>query len=159
MCKTICKVINEKINPNDVFEFASDFGHGAQNFFFGSVRSENRGREVVAVGYDAAIPLAEKVLYEIACEVRTQWGESLRVCVLHRVGKLTVGEMSVAIGVSSTHREESYRASRYIIEEIKKRVPIWKKEFYSDGETEWLKGHALCQHAHHSTDIEEEQTQ
>lgn len=152
-----CKILNERIDPNRVFEFASDFGHGAQNFFFGSVRSQNLGREVVAVGYDAAPPLAEKVLNEIATEALSRWGHKLRVCVLHRVGKLSVGEISVAIGVSSPHRDESYLVSRYIIEEIKKRAPIWKKEFYSDGESEWLKGHALCQH-HGSENEDEEKT-
>ncbi len=157
MDRILCEIVNEKIDPSEVFEFASDFGHGAQNFFFGSVRSENLGREVVAVGYDAATPLAEKVLNEIATEALSRWGDTIRVCVLHRVGKLSVGEVSVAIGVSSKHRDESYQASRYIIEEIKKRAPIWKKEFYSDGETEWLKGHALCQHHHEDDDRDEKE--
>lgn len=157
MDRILCEIVNEKIDPSEVFEFASDFGHGAQDFFFGSVRAKNLGREVVAVGYDAATPLAEKVLREIACEAISQWGETLRICVLHRVGKLTVGEISVAIGVSSPHRDESFQACRYVIEEIKKRAPIWKKEFYSDGETEWLKGHALCQHSHHHDEREKEQ--
>lgn len=152
--RVYCKVTADKIEPNLVFEFASDFGHGAQSFFFGSVRSRNLGREVIAVDYDAATPLAEKVLREISAEALSRWGDTLRICVFHRVGKLSVGEISVAIGVSSKHRDESYRASRYIIEEIKKRAPVWKKEFYPEGETEWLKGHALCQHDHEGEERE-----
>lgn len=143
-----CIVTDKRISPIDVFELASDLSHGAQNFFFGAVRAKNLGRTVVAVAYDAFVPLAEATLFEIAREARSKWGESLKICVTHRTGKLEVGELSVAIGVSSPHRNESYQASRYIIEQIKKRAPIWKKEFYDNGETEWLKGHALCQHSH-----------
>lgn len=146
MDKILCKILETPIESNEVFQFTHHPSHGAQNFFFGAVRGKNMGRDVVAVEYDAAIQLAETTLREIAQEAQTQWGESLKICVLHRIGKLAVGEVSVAIGVSSPHRDESYQASRYVIEEIKKRAPIWKREFYLDGETEWLKGHALCQH-------------
>lgn len=149
MRKPFCKIVNESIDPSDVFSLIKEESHGAQNFFFGAVRERNAGRDVVAVSYDAAIPLAEQVLDEITQEALTAWGSTLQICVLHRVGKLKVGELSVAIGVSSMHRDEAYKASRFIIEQIKIRAPIWKKEYYSDGETEWLKGHALCQHAHH----------
>jgi len=151
---TWCIVTEKRINPVDVFELASDFGHGAQNFFFGAVRSKNLGRTVVAVGYDAFTPLAEATLYEIANEAKAKWGSTLKICIIHRIGKLEVGELSVAVGVSSPHRDESYQVSRYIIEQIKLRAPIWKKEFYDDGETEWLKGHALCQHSHHHEENE-----
>lgn len=149
-----CQITERSINPMAVFDFISEVSHGAQTLFFGAVRGKNRGRDVVAVGYDAAIPLAQHTLHIIADEVRVMWGDSLRVCVYHRVGKLLVGDISVAIGVSSPHRDESYLASRYIIEQIKSRAPIWKKEFYSDGETEWLKGHALCQHSQALKEIE-----
>lgn len=149
MEKILCKITNEKINTAEFFYFLEEFSHGAENFFFGKVRKNNMGRNVMAVGYDAAVPLAEKILYEIAEEAVLKFGSSLRICIFHRVGKLSVGEISVAIGVSSPHRDESYQASRYVIEQIKVRAPIWKKEFYTDGESEWLKGHALCQHSHH----------
>jgi molybdopterin synthase catalytic subunit len=119
-------------------------GHGAWNFFFGAIRETNHGREVVAVSYDAFVPLAERTLHAICEEARSRWGESLRFHVVHRTGRLAVGELSVAIAVSAPHRDEAYLASRYVIEEIKTRAPIWKKEFYSDGETSWLRGHALC---------------
>jgi molybdopterin synthase catalytic subunit len=66
--------------------------------------------------------------------------DSDRLCVIHRVGDLAVGETSVAIAVSSPHRAEAYDASRYVIEEIKKRLPVWKKEHYADGKQEWVEG-------------------
>jgi molybdopterin synthase catalytic subunit len=141
-----CWISEEKINQPQILEMTPQRSHGAQNYFFGSVREVNLGKKVVAVSYDAYIPLGEKILREISMEAQDQWGFELRITVSHRVGALNVGECSVGIGVSSPHRDEAYQASRYIIEQIKKRAPIWKKEFYEDGETEWLKGHALCQH-------------
>ncbi len=147
-----CRVSAEKIDPTWALKFSEKLGHGAQNIFLGSVRAVNVGKEVVAVEYDAFEPLAEQVFLEIAAEAQEKWGSDLKINVIHRVGKLAVGEISVAIGVSSTHRDEAFRASRYVIEQIKVRAPIWKKEYYADGETEWLKGHALCQHAPHSED-------
>lgn len=140
-----CEIRDEAIDLKTLGELSDD-GHGAQVFFTGAVRSRNHGRDVVAVEYDAARALGERVLCEIAEEARSKWGASLKIAVVHRIGRLEVGEISVAIAVSSPHRDEAYRASRYVIEEIKKRAPIWKKEIYSDGETAWLKGHALCQH-------------
>lgn len=145
--KIQCRVGDAEIDLQEVFASACDYGHGAQNFFFGSVRAINAGKKVTAVSYDAFEPLAEKILQEISLEAQLKWGGTLKICVIHRTGKLLIGEISVAIGVSSMHRDESYQASRYIIEQIKKRAPIWKKEHYENGETEWLKGHALCQHA------------
>lgn len=147
MSRIVCRVADSEIQPAEVFETIREPGHGAQNFFFGAVRATNWGRNVVAVAYDAFEPLAEKVLREICQEAQAKWGQDLQLCVIHRTGKLSVGELSVGIGVSSTHRDESYQASRYVIEQLKIRAPIWKKEFYDTGESEWLKGHALCQHA------------
>ncbi len=146
MDSIFCEITDQILQPEATFQFAKHSGHGAQNFFFGAVREINVGREVVAVEYDAFIPLAEKTLKEISEEAQEKWGQDLKISVRHRIGKLSVGEISVAIGVSSTHRDEAYQASRYIIEEIKHRAPIWKKEYYINGETEWLKGHSLCQH-------------
>lgn len=141
-----CEVSDALILPLSVFDFAKDHGHGAQAFFFGAVRSENMGKKVLGVAYEAAPLLALKTIEEIARECLVKWGSSLRIMVVHRTGKLLVGDLSIAIGVTSCHRDEAFQASRYIIEEIKVRAPIWKKEYYADGETEWLKGHALCQH-------------
>lgn len=114
---------------------------GAEVLFFGVVRNSNDGRSVTAVSYDAFKPLAESVFSEICAEVLVKWGQSLRVALFHRIGRLVVGEISVAIAVGSPHRAEAYDASRYVIEQIKIRAPIWKKEHYADGDSEWLKGH------------------
>jgi molybdopterin synthase catalytic subunit len=145
MIRVSDEAINAMTALNALQSTGATSGHGAEILFLGVVRDINLGRKVTAVAYDAFPPLAEKTLAAIADEARAQWGD-LQIAIFHRTGKLTVGEVSLAIGVSSRHRDESYLASRWIIEEIKERAPVWKKEFYSDGESEWLKGHALCQH-------------
>lgn len=140
-----CEISPNPISEAEVAARVRCPEHGGMNFFFGAVRKVNGGKEVVSVSYDAFEPLAIRVFHEIAAEARRKWGDGIRLAIVHRTGELVPGDISVGIGVSSRHRDESYQASRYVIEEIKHRAPIWKKETYSDGETEWLKGHALCQ--------------
>lgn len=118
-------------------------GRGAQVLFWGLVRDQNEGRAVVAVSYDAFLPLAEEVLREIAAEAAERFGPSLGVAAFHRLGRLEVGEASVAIATGSPHRDAAYRASRFVIEQIKIRLPVWKREHYVDGDSAWLPGHSL----------------
>jgi molybdopterin synthase catalytic subunit len=89
--------------------------------------------------YEAYEEMAGPVLEAIALEARERIGSD-RVAVVHRVGELGIGEASVAIAVSSPHRAEAYEASRYVIEEIKKRLPVWKKEHYVGGDAGWVEG-------------------
>jgi molybdopterin synthase catalytic subunit len=142
------KVTNEPISIGQIAEWAPADSHGAGNLFVGMVRNINLGKKVVAVEYDSFAPLAETVFAEIAKEAKVQWGDDTKIWIRHAQGRLQVGEISVLIYVTTRHRDESYCASRYVIEEIKTRAPIWKKEFYQNGETEWVRGHALCQHSH-----------
>ena len=111
-----------------------------------SVLSATRifGRRVVAVSYDVFEPLALSAFREICEKAREKWGKELRIFLVHRKGTLEIGEIAVAIGVSSAHRDEAYQASRFIIEEVKHKAPIWKKEHYERGESEWVQGHSLC---------------
>ena len=145
------ELIHARVGPEPLDAAAvagrlSDSSHGAQVLFVGVVRDENRGRKVRSVSYDAFEPLAEKTLRDICLEAGAKWGAGLRFVAVHRTGRLTLGEASVIVGVGSPHRVEAYEASRYVIEKLKLRVPIWKMEEYVDGETEWLRGHALCAH-------------
>ena len=121
--------------------------HGAEAWFFGRVRKINHGRIVKSLSYDIHSQLAHQVLTEICTEAQNKWEQTARAWVMHSFGNLNVGDISVLIKTSCPHRDESFKVCRYIIEELKKRAPIWKKEYYNDGESEWLKGHALCQHA------------
>ena len=146
MGKIEVKVTMEQIIPSAVMNWSADSQHGAMNSFIGIVRSNNLGRSVVAMEYDCFISLCEKIFFDIASEAQRKWSEDANIFVIHRHGKLNVGDVSVAIIATTGHRDESYRITRYIIEEIKTRAPIWKKEYYQDGETDWVRGHALCQH-------------
>lgn len=138
------EVSDRPIDPSRVLARLACPAHGAQTLFLGVVREMNEGRKVVAVSYDAFPPLAEKTLLEICAEARASWGPDLATGVVHRTGRLEVGEASVAVVVGSPHRAAAYEASRYLIEQLKVRVPIWKKEHYQDGDARWLRGHPLA---------------
>jgi MoaE-MoaD fusion protein len=109
---------------------------GAIATFQGTVRRQSRGREVVALEYEAYSGMAEKVMEEIAEGVKSRY-ELSEVAVAHRVGRCEVGEVSVAIAVSAPHRQDALSACRDVIDELKERVPLWKKELYEGGE-EWI---------------------
>jgi molybdopterin synthase catalytic subunit len=108
---------------------------GALCLFVGLVRNANRGRTVVRLEYEAYEEMALPLMEEIAAEARRRWPVT-EVRMVHRLGSLDVGEPSVAVAVASPHRDEAFAACRYAIDTLKATVPIWKKEFYSDGE-EW----------------------
>lgn len=117
--------------------------HGALATFVGTVRAVHAGRRVRAVSYDCFVPLAQKELALIAANAEKRW--PVRVAVAHRTGRLKVGEASVSIAAASAHRAEAFEACRFVIEEIKRRVPVWKKEHYETGDGRWLAGCALHQ--------------
>ena len=146
------ELTNEKISLDKLMENAAEPFHGAQIIFSGRVRNHNQGKKVMGVSYDAYQPLAKTALEEIATEAKAKWGDDLSITVAHRFGRLGIGEVSVVILVSSRHRDESYKASRYVIEQLKVRAAIWKQEHYEDGDSEWLQGHALCGHYHAADD-------
>jgi len=143
---TLLRVSTGPISLDEVNDFlGAEPTHGAQLLFTGRVRNRNHGRDVIAVQYDLFEPLVLKTFAEIVAEARSRFSEDLRSVIIHRKGRLLVGDASVAIGVSTRHRGEAYEASRHLIEALKHRAPIWKKEEYTDGESDWLEGHSLCQ--------------
>jgi MoaE-MoaD fusion protein len=109
---------------------------GAIASFLGVVREFARGRRVVRLEYDAYPEMAVAKMRQIGDEIQARWPVD-RVAMVHRVGRLTVGEASVAIAVASPHRQEALQACAYAIERLKKIVPIWKKEVWADG-SEWI---------------------
>jgi molybdopterin synthase catalytic subunit len=129
----------EPIVPADVLAEVGSDADGAVLLFLGVVRDHADGRPVRGMRYDAYDTMARTVLKAIADEAAERLGTD-RLSVVHRTGSLEIGEVSVAIAVSSPHRADAYEASRYVIEEIKKRLPVWKKEHYADGEAAWVDG-------------------
>jgi molybdopterin synthase catalytic subunit len=110
---------------------------GAVALFLGTVRDLTDGRVTVALDYEAYPGMAEKKMAEIEADTRRRWpvGE---LAVVHRLGRLEVGEVSVAVAVSCPHRAEAFEACRHAIDRLKELVPIWKKENWADSATEWV---------------------
>jgi len=111
---------------------------GAVSLFVGVVRNENQGRPVVRLEYEAYEEMALPLMEEIAAETARRFPVT-DVRLVHRLGRLEVGEASVVVAVSSPHRAEAFAACRFAIDSLKATVPIWKKEFYADGSA-WLDG-------------------
>jgi molybdopterin synthase catalytic subunit len=134
-----CTVTSTPIEPASLLDSLVTDCDGAALLFMGVVRNRNEGLPVTHLDYEAYREMAEQTLAAIAAEAREQW-QTGEIRVIHRIGRLEVGQTSVAIAVASEHRDAAYSASRYIIEELKRRAPIWKREGYVGGESAWLEG-------------------
>ena len=110
---------------------------GALCLFVGVVRNEHEGRATTAIDYEAYGPMAESEMARIEEELSREF-PAVRIRMQHRVGRLSVGDASVAIAAVSPHRPEAFAACRAAIDRIKTTVPIWKKEFYADGSSDWV---------------------
>ena len=141
-------ISEETLSMQKAADFVDAAENGALNMFVGKVRNHNMGKAVNAVSYDVFAPLACNVFQEICAEAKAEFSERLRLYIEHYKGKLEIGGISVIIAVGSPHRDESFRACRYLIEQLKIRAPIWKQEHYVDGDSDWVKGHTLCGHSH-----------
>lgn len=135
---SICRITAAPINAQELVDAVRTPADGAVCVFYGVVREDSRGRKARYLEYDAYPEMAEKKMRQILDEVRTRWPEQ-RVAIVHRIGRLEIGEASVVIAVGSPHRGESFDACRYVIDRVKQEVPIWKKEVFTDGEA-WVEG-------------------
>lgn len=134
------RMTSDPIDVAGVLAAVGSAADGAVLLFLGTVRERNDDRPVTGMRYESYAAMAEPVLAEIAAEAAAQAGSD-RMAVVHRTGELGIGEVSVAIAVSTPHREQAFAAARYIIEQIKVRLPVWKHEHYADtGESRWLDG-------------------
>jgi molybdopterin synthase catalytic subunit len=113
--------------------------------FLGLVRNHHGGRAVLRLDYSAYGPMAEAECARIVAEAESRW--PVAVALQHRIGSLEIGEAAVAVVAASAHRDAAFAASRYVIEEVKRRVPVWKREFYADGTVAWVDPTAKLQHA------------
>lgn len=110
---------------------------GALVVFIGAVRDQNQGFAITGLEYEAYGAMAEQQMDSIAREAKTRW-ELTGIAMIHRVGKLEIGETSVLVAASAPHRREAFAGCQFCIDTLKDAVPIWKKEFRSSGESEWL---------------------
>ena len=104
--------------------------------FLGVVRNHQDGQGVLRLEYSAYEPMAEAEMARIVSEAETRW--PVRIALSHRLGDLAIGDVAVAVVAASAHRAPAFDACRYLIEELKRRVPVWKKEFYADGSMKWV---------------------
>jgi molybdopterin synthase catalytic subunit len=130
-------IVTEPIDTAAVLRDVESPGHGASILFVGAVRETSDGRQVSGMDYTAYTAMAEREMRSIVDEATRQFPGSF-IVIVHRIGELTIGDASVAIATSHAHRDDAYAANRYAIEQLKVRVPIWKREHYVDGTREWV---------------------
>ena len=134
----------EKILTSNAEKFIKDSKFGASIYFLGTVRNINDNKIVTGITYDSHDEMVIKSFEEIYNDVNQKLGiKDKAVFIEHAKGYLNLGDVSILIAVAGKHRDQAYVLSRYIIEEIKKRSPIWKKEHYENEDSEWLKGVSL----------------
>jgi len=140
----VIDVKERKLSISLAENFISSSDFGASIFFSGTVRNQNNNKSVIGITYDSHDALVIKSFEEIYNETNQKLKiENKAVFIEHAKGYLDLGEISIVIAVACKHRDEAYVLSRYIIEEIKKRSPIWKKEHYLNNESDWLKGNPI----------------
>jgi molybdopterin synthase catalytic subunit len=130
-------VVMRVIDPAQLIAEVQSNQVGAISLFLGTVRDTNDGRGVTAIDYSAYTSMAESELSDILDEAETRFGVT-SIVVEHRLGELSLGDVSVAIVAAHPHREPAMECTRFVIDEIKKRVPVWKQEHYVDGTSEWV---------------------
>jgi molybdopterin synthase catalytic subunit len=130
-------IVRRPIDVGALLAQVKNTANGATLVFLGHVREVNDGRAVTGIEYSAYGEMAERELAAIASECASTFGIA-DIAIEHRLGALSLGDVSIAIAVASPHRAAAYDASRFVIEEVKRRLPIWKREGYVDGTSEWV---------------------
>jgi molybdopterin synthase catalytic subunit len=137
--RILVRVAAAPVDPQEALAFVSDRSAGGTCLFLGTVRDHSDSGDVTGLDYESWNELAERRLREIANDMASKW-DVRRVALLHRTGRLDIGEVSVAVACSAPHRAEAFEACRHGIERIKQDVPIWKKESLVSGDSQWVTG-------------------
>ena len=133
-------ISEDPIDVERLLANVKDDSAGATILFLGTIRNHNEGYDVSAIYYEVYMRMAEEAMAKIEAEAIKRWNLK-KFAAMHRIGNLKIGEVSVAIAVSSEHRAEAFEAARYAIDQIKSEVPIWKKEVINNGkEARWAQG-------------------
>lgn len=130
-------VVDTVLDPTALLAEVASVDSGASTLFVGTVRRLNEGRDVTGIDYSAYTPMAERELAAVVAEACARYG-TVHIVVEHRLGTLALGEASIVIAVSHARRASAMGAQKYVIEQVKARVPIWKREHYADGTREWV---------------------
>lgn len=137
--KIFIKLIEGELSLEECYEYVQDDGCGGLALFVGTVRNNTKGKEVLKLEFSAYEPMAVKEMNLIALKAIDMFGIH-KIAIHHAVGNLGIGEVPVIIAVSSAHREAAFKACQFAIDTLKETVPIWKKEFFEDGEI-WVNAH------------------
>ena len=135
--ETRIDLTRDVIEFNELTEWARSPQAGAVVLFLGTVREMTGDRQTVALDYEAYPEMARRKMQEIADQARAQW-PVIKAAIAHRFGHLELGDVSVAVAVSTPHRTDAFAAGRFLIDTLKEVVPIWKQENWADGTTEWV---------------------
>ena len=130
------ELTDKDIDVDRVIRSVEDPSAGGTSVFIGTTRNHSDGKEVLEMEYQAYVPMALRKMNELAENVRSKW-KLKNISIVHRVGRLRIGEPSVVIAVSAPHRKEAFEACRFTIDTLKESIPIWKKEVFRDGEA-WV---------------------
>lgn len=133
------EITKNKIDVASLIATVSDEGAGATDVFIGTTRNKTSGKPVIKLDFEAYEPMAIKEIQKIVDRAKEQW-PILKYAVSHRVGIVEIGEEAVVIAVSTPHRQAAFESCKFIIDELKKSVPIWKKEMFEDGDV-WVAAH------------------
>ena len=125
-------IVTEPIDVQEVLRSVVSNDAGAIDVFIGTTRNHSKGKSVLYLEYEAFLPMALKEMETIENDIRLRW-DICSIAMIHRIGRVDIGEASVVIAVSSAHRKEAFQACRCAIDTLKKTVPIWKKEYFADG--------------------------
>lgn len=132
------KISFAPLSIDEIYQGVDCSANGAIVLMSGMVREETQGRPVIALEYQAYEPMAIKVFENIAHQIENTWQDIQRVVIHHRIGQLSVGEISVLVAVGSPHRAEAFSACQFAIDTLKHEAPIWKKEHWQDGTSSWV---------------------
>jgi len=138
------KLQEDKLNVGEISDLVADESCGAISLFVGTTRDNFEDKKVISLEYEAYDKMAIKVMNEICDKVRTKWPDTKNIAIYHRLENVGVKEASVVIAISSPHRQTSLEGVQFAIDELKKSVPIWKKEKYDGHESAW-KENKECQ--------------
>jgi molybdopterin synthase catalytic subunit len=133
-----CRLSFAPLLLDEVYNLADTGANGAVVLMSGTVRNQTAGKPVLYLEYQAYEPMAIATFRQIAQHIRKEWPETNRVVIHHRTGKLQIGEISVLVAVGCPHRAEAFAACQYAIDTLKHNAPIWKKEFWADGSSQWV---------------------
>ncbi|MBE9221710.1 molybdenum cofactor biosynthesis protein MoaE [Cyanobacterium stanieri LEGE 03274] len=143
------KISFAPLSISEVYQLAECPDNGAVVVMSGTVRNQTEGKPVTYLEYQAYEPMAINIFRSICDRIYSQWKDTKTIIIHHRIGKLSIGEISVLVAVGCPHRAEAFEACRYAIDTLKHNAPIWKKEHFQDGATSWVSIGA-CEEFNHS---------